>query len=81
MVLAILYAWLYNNTRGTLLLAILFHTAGNSSAALLPPSFGTEPGRWENFGLLFVTALIAFVVWSWQTLKRGDDIPQPSLSG
>ena len=40
MVLAVLYTWLYNNTRGSLLVAILFHTLGNTTSALLPPRSG-----------------------------------------
>jgi membrane protease YdiL (CAAX protease family) len=80
MVLAVLYTWLYNNTRGSLLIAILFHTAGNAAAALLPPTFETELGRWMNFILLLVAALIVVAVWGWQTLRRGHEVPQPSLS-
>ena len=79
MLLAIFYTWLYNNTRGTLLVAILFHTIGNTSAALLPPYFGTEIGRWVNFILLAITALLVAITWGWRTLNRGQTVPQPSL--
>jgi membrane protease YdiL (CAAX protease family) len=79
MVLAVLYTWLYNNTRGTLLVAILFHTSGNTSAALLPEYFGTEIGRWVNFALLFVTAAVVALIWGWRTLNRSQEVPQPSL--
>ncbi|HSB90239.1 MAG TPA: type II CAAX endopeptidase family protein [Anaerolineales bacterium] len=33
---AILYTWLYNNTKGSLLLTTLFHAAGNTGGAFLP---------------------------------------------
>jgi membrane protease YdiL (CAAX protease family) len=33
--LSILYTWIYNNTRGSTLLAILFHAAGNTTGTLL----------------------------------------------
>jgi membrane protease YdiL (CAAX protease family) len=33
--LSILYTWIFNNTRGSVLLAILFHASGNTTAALL----------------------------------------------
>ena len=79
MLLAIFYTWLYNNTRGTLLVAILFHTIGNTSAALLPPYFGTEIGRCVNFILLAITALLVAITWGWRTLNRGQTVPQPSL--
>jgi CAAX protease family protein len=33
---SILFTWLFNNTRGSILLAVLFHAAGNVTANLLP---------------------------------------------
>jgi membrane protease YdiL (CAAX protease family) len=33
---AVLYTWLYNNTRGSLLLVALFHASGNTAGAFLP---------------------------------------------
>lgn len=33
---AVLYTWLYNNTRGSLLLVTLFHAAGNTAGVFLP---------------------------------------------
>ena len=33
---AVLYTWLYNNTKGSLLLATLFHAAGNTAGVFLP---------------------------------------------
>lgn len=33
---AILYTWLYNNTKGSLLLVTLFHAAGNTAGVFLP---------------------------------------------
>jgi hypothetical protein len=34
--MAVLYTWVFNHTRGSLLIAILFHAAGNTTANLLP---------------------------------------------
>ena len=42
--------------------------------------FATELGRWVNFSLLLVTALIVVLFWGWRTLNRGQSIPQPSLA-
>ncbi|MCP5100853.1 MAG: CPBP family intramembrane metalloprotease, partial [Chloroflexi bacterium] len=48
MVLAIIYTWLFNNTGGSVLIATLFHTTANLSAAAVP-FWTTELGRWLNF--------------------------------
>ncbi len=41
---AILFTWLYNNTRGSLLLAVIFHAAGNTAAFFLPLSAAGSAG-------------------------------------
>jgi len=33
---SILFTWIFNNTRGSILLAIVFHAAGNVTANILP---------------------------------------------
>jgi hypothetical protein len=33
---AVLYTWLYNNTKGSLFLTTLFHASGNTGGILLP---------------------------------------------
>jgi hypothetical protein len=79
MVLSVLFTWLSNNTAGSLLVAILFHTIGNTTAALLPPYFAIETGRWVYFGILLITTLLVIAIWGWQTLNRGRTMPQTSL--
>ena len=79
MVIAVLFTWLYNNTAGSLLVAILFHTIGNTTSALLPPYFATELGRWINFSILLITAVLIVLVWGQRTLNGGRPVPQPSL--
>jgi membrane protease YdiL (CAAX protease family) len=79
MVLSVLYTWLYNNTRGSLLVAILFHTIGNTTTALLPPYFASELGRWVYFGILLITAVVVVLIWGQGTLNREQTVPQPSL--
>jgi membrane protease YdiL (CAAX protease family) len=59
MLLAVLYTWLYNNTSGSLLVAILVHTIGNASAALLPEFFATSLGRWANFALCWPSSSLS----------------------
>lgn len=79
MVLSILFTWLYNNTSGSLLVAILFHTIGNTTAALLPPYFAVEIGRWIYFGWLLITAITVVAIWGWRSLNRDSAVPHPSL--
>lgn len=70
--LSVLLTWLYNNTRGSLLVVLLAHTAFNWSHGMLPVI--------ENeFYSLFYLALLALVVvvvvavWGPRTLVRGAD--------
>lgn len=57
--LAILYTWLYNSTRGSLLLVTLFHASGNTAGMFLPVSFAVAGGVKQN--LLIVLTILAAV--------------------
>ncbi|MCA9924691.1 MAG: CPBP family intramembrane metalloprotease [Anaerolineales bacterium] len=63
--LAILYTWLVNNTRGSILVAALFHAIANVSAAAVP-FWTADLGRWLNFGILVVLAGIIVCRWGWE---------------
>ena len=76
--LAVLYTGLYNDSSGSLLVAITFHTIGNASAALLPEFFATNQGRWTNFALLLVAVGVIGTVWGWKTRNRDQPVPRPS---
>ncbi|MEZ4591428.1 MAG: CPBP family intramembrane glutamic endopeptidase [Chloroflexota bacterium] len=67
--LAILYTWLVNNTRGSILVAALFHTVANLSAAAVP-FWTTSPGRWLSFAVLLLVAGLIVWRWGWQHLTR-----------
>lgn len=58
--LSVLYTWLYNNTRGSLLLVTLFHASSNTVGMFLPVSFAAAGGIMSN--LLIVLCIIAAVV-------------------
>lgn len=56
---AILYTWLFNNTRGSLLLTTLFHASGNTAGVFLPIA-NTVTG--SNTGALILQVLLEIVV-------------------
>lgn len=68
-VLSIFYTWLYNNTGGSVLIAIIFHAVANTSAAVVP-FWTTELGRWINFGILMVAATIVLSLWGSKRLSK-----------
>jgi uncharacterized protein len=58
--LSVLYTWLYNSTRGSLLLVTLFHASGNTAGIFLPVSFAAAGGIMPN--LMIVLYIVAAVV-------------------
>jgi membrane protease YdiL (CAAX protease family) len=58
--LAVLYTWLYNNSRGSLLLVVLFHATGNTAGMFLPIQFAVPGGIAQN--MLIVLYIVAAVV-------------------
>lgn len=61
--LAVLYTWLYNNTRGSLLLVTLFHATGNTAGMFLPVSFAVSGGIMQNMlTILYIIAAVIAVI-------------------
>jgi len=58
--LAVLQTWLYNNNKGNIMVALLFHTMGNLSASIFP-HFKLEKGA-DQTPFLFATSLNVIVV-------------------
>jgi membrane protease YdiL (CAAX protease family) len=63
LVTAILFTWIYNNTRGSLLLVTLLHASGNVAGVFLPIA-NTVSGRNSNTLMIAIAleALVALVV-------------------
>jgi uncharacterized protein len=65
MALATLYTWLFNNTQGSILLAILFHASGNTISNLLPilpPAAADLSIYYITVGLHWTLALVILFV-------------------
>lgn len=57
--LAVLYTWLYNNTRGSLLLVTIFHASANTAGMLLPDAFAVSGGIVPNLQIiLYILAAV-----------------------
>lgn len=59
---AILFTWVYNNTRGSLLLATLFHAAINTAGVFLLPPLATDPGPFVWVAVLELAAAATVVL-------------------
>lgn len=78
LVLSVIYTWLYLGTKGSILIAGLFHAFGNITGAVLPYWTGNG-GRWISFGLLLIpAALIVIFRFPWQV---SGDSPEQDLGG
>jgi len=69
MVLAILYTWLFKNTRGAVSVAILFHAVANIVGAAVP-YWTTDLGRWIGLAVLVAFTAVILVIWGPQHLSR-----------
>jgi uncharacterized protein len=71
---SILYTWLYNNTRGSLLLVTLFHAANNTAGMFLPISFAAAGGILSNLAIVLygVAAIIVTIIAGPAHLSRTE---------
>jgi membrane protease YdiL (CAAX protease family) len=78
---AVIYTWLYNGTKGSLLLAVLFHTALNAPLTLILLPQGPQNvilPFWLLSGLWVVAAIIVVAVFGPSQLSRRQRIQEPS---
>jgi membrane protease YdiL (CAAX protease family) len=73
---SILMTWIYNNTGGNLLAALLFHTMANLANALFPTFELAPAGNQQAYYYLAILTVIAaalvVMIWGPQHLKRQD---------
>lgn len=77
---AVLYTWLFNNTRGSVLLAVIFHTSANAMLPLVAwPNRADDASRlideWSIIAI-WVAALLALAIDGPKRLTRGE-VPPP----
>lgn len=63
---AILQTWFFNNTKGSVLAAALFHATMNASLVILP----TMDSLWYYYALLFVAIIFIVVIFGSRNLIR-----------
>jgi membrane protease YdiL (CAAX protease family) len=66
----ILYAWIFNNTKGSVLLAAVFHGAGNAWHGYIDPYRGNFGNLWAFTGMMVVVAAIIVLVAGPEHLSR-----------
>jgi len=71
--LAVLFTWVYNNTNGSILAALLFHTIFNWSHYVFPV-LQTDLGATAFLVLQFVAVVIVVLFWGYKRLVR-DETP------
>jgi uncharacterized protein len=68
--ITVLYTWLLNNTRGSVLLAYLFHAASNTWTQVLPIDHANALVGWIMIGLLVLLAVIVVIVCGAENLSH-----------
>ncbi len=68
--LSILYTWMYNNTRGSVLLAYLFHASANTWTQIFSIDHAGASVGWIVTGLLVIVAVIVAVISGPENLSR-----------
>jgi membrane protease YdiL (CAAX protease family) len=79
--LAVIYTWLYNSTKGSLLIVVLFHTATNAPLTLMLLPLGIENWIlpfWLMAGFTVVAALVVVAVFGPTNLSRHPRQTQPA---
>jgi membrane protease YdiL (CAAX protease family) len=79
--LAVIYTWLYNSTKGSLLLVVLFHTATNAPLTLVLLPLGIENWIlpfWLMAAFTVVAALVVVAVFGPTNLSRRPRQTQPA---
>jgi hypothetical protein len=78
---SVLYTWMNNTTRGSLLIAHLFHAASNTTLGVLPilptATGGATRPLWLAVGLLWALVVAVVAVCGPARLFCGDETESP----
>lgn len=75
---AILFAWIFNNTRGSLLLAYLVHAAQNTWTNVLPVGM-SGPLLWYPLGMMALAAVVVVIVFGPARFSRKPASEYPAI--
>jgi membrane protease YdiL (CAAX protease family) len=71
--MTVLYTWLFNNTRGSVLLAYLLHAAANTWSQVFAIDHANQPVNWILSGMIVLDAIIVLAVTGSENLSRSAD--------
>jgi membrane protease YdiL (CAAX protease family) len=63
---SIIYTWIFNNTKGSILAAALFHASFNSSIVVLP----THASLWYYYGSLLLAVMLIVIIFGPKNFMR-----------
>jgi membrane protease YdiL (CAAX protease family) len=72
---AVIYTWLYNNTRGSLLLTTILHAAGNTAGVLLPMANTLSGANME----VYITAIVLLIIAAVTVTLRAKPARPPQM--
>ena len=71
--LTILYTWVFNNTRGSVLLAYLFHAAANTWSQVFSIDYANQRVNWMLTGVIVFVAVVIIVTMGAENLSKSAE--------
>jgi membrane protease YdiL (CAAX protease family) len=71
--MTVLYTWLFNHTRGSVLLAYLLHAAANTWSQVFAIDHANQPVNWILTGMIVITAMVVLALTGSENLSRSAE--------